>query len=206
MKYQNLATIVLTAALAFCAIAARADHRVNPPRMTQTVPMAPGVVHHVGMKEFDSIEEAAVFAMARIYEWSHYYEAGGVIGKLADGKFAVSRPYTNWSGKQVDLENAYDPDNYPAGTQIVGDYHQHPCNSNRFVPGVFSPNDLKEYRIFRVEGFVLDMCTGNVHAFKPGVDKELDPGETAGRIIGKIPVDGKVTDTDIPVRDGSEDE
>ncbi len=196
-------TLLLIAVLAFCS-AARADHLPLPPRTAPTVPMAPGVHAPGRIKEFETLYEAAVYAEAMAYSWSHYYEAGGVIVQLEDGKFAISRLFTQWNGKSVDLETAYDPDNFPRGSKIVGDYHQHPCNTNNFIPGEFSGADLRSYRISGVEGFVLDMCTGKVHAFKPGVDPRPQDDEdpnAAGRIIGKIPVDGKVTDTDVSVID-----
>lgn len=142
--------------------------------------------------EFGSIEEAAVYALKNAYDISHYYEVGGVLTRLPNGKFAIGLPSTNWSGVAVSID--YDPEDYVG--VIVGDYHQHPCNPHNFIPQSFSPQDLLEYRIHHVEGFMLDMCTGKVHAFLPGKDvRTPDDGITEGRIVGRIPVTGVVTDT-----------
>lgn len=141
---------------------------------------------------FGTINEAAVKAAEMMYGISHYYEIGGVITVLGNGRFAIGVPQTDWSGRSVEIN--YDPDQFHG--VIVGDYHMHPCNTHNFIPESFSPADLKEYRVYHVEGFMLDACTGKVHAFMPGQDKRNPDSETTeGRIIGKIPVDGKVTDT-----------
>lgn len=163
----------------FAAIAAVATlaYAKTPPKLT----------------EFNTAEEAAVLALTDAYAISHYYEVGGVIIRQANGKFTVGVPFTQYSGASVEID--YDPERYTG--MIVGDYHTHPCNTNKFIPNSFSPNDLQQYRTYHTEGFLLDMCTGKIHAFKPGIDKRNpDDEDTEGRIIGRIPVDGKVTDTD----------
>lgn len=142
---------------------------------------------------FDSLEEAAVYALSISYRLSHYYEVGGVLVKIGD-KYAIGAPHTDWSGDSLEFGEDHDPDLYTG--VIVGDYHTHPCNSHTHVVSQFSPQDLLGYRMFHVQGFMGDLCTGDVHTFVPGVDKRPDEydGTSPGRIVGKFKVDGQVLD------------
>jgi len=186
MKRLAVATLVLTAALAFCAVAARAaEHQAT------AVLTAP--VHEP--TSFETMNEAAVYALKLAYSLSHYYEIGGVITML-DGKYLIGYPTTDFSGVSVDLNAVLDPGHYKG--VIVANYHTHPCNSNTREPAVFSPEDLHEDRAFRYPGYMADFCTGDVHLYQPGVDKlPADAGREGwlGTVIGHFPVDGLVLDS-----------
>jgi hypothetical protein len=172
MKYQVLATIVLVAALAFCAVAARAQ--VPAPTL------------------FDSMEEAAARALASGYHsfsLADYYEFGGVITKVGD-KFAVGYPRTDIDGGSVELDE--NPAHY-AGV-IVATYHTHICMPRRFVPHSFSADDLDASDGNKLIGFMGDLCTGKIHEYAPGRDvRPADHDEEYdGRVVGTFPVDFKV--------------
>lgn len=148
---------------------------------------------------FESANEAAVYALKSAYDkHPHYYEYGGIIVRTPNGKFGASRPMTE--GHASDTEINEDNEAYEGSYPIVGDYHTHPC-INGFVPGVFSPTDLKSARSYRLSTYILDECTGDVHYWEPGMpydNTSLEPEEVlmgiqvaVGKIVGHIPVDGK---------------
>lgn len=170
---------------------------------------APALVIHAP-HVFDSANEAAVSALAKAYELSPYYEHGGVILRGADGKFRASYPATDYHGDSLEIDE--DPLPYTEYGTVVATYHTHPCLPLSHVPDVFSPQDLKSDRITNHEGFLLDTCSGEVHAFMPGVDK-IEPhevhdllelvlgneGATAkGRIVGHVSVTGARLETATP--------
>ncbi len=128
---------------------------------------------------FDSPEEAAVHILELAYQHLPYFEVGGVITRVSPGKYAIGKPHTDYSGHSVEIEE--DPDAYQG--VIVATYHTHPCLDHTHIPGEFSDEDMKSTRITGHEGFMADLCTGEVHAAKPGIDTEAK-----GRIVGKFPV------------------
>lgn len=137
--------------------------------------------------EFDSANEAAIYALQRAYDLHPQYEVGGVIVQL-DDKFKVGNPHTDFSAAFVGTDVDH-PEHYKG--KIIGDYHTHICLTKSFVPGDFSPTDLNDYAEMHVEGFMLDTCTGDVHAFKTGVDVRYpDAADTVGRIVGHVNVTG----------------
>jgi hypothetical protein len=150
--------------------------------------------------EFDSMNEAAAYALQAAYkDHPHYYEFGGVIVQGADGKFMVSAPAGLYHADNTEIDE--DPESYELLGRIVGDYHTHPCMEG-YVPDVFSPADLHSMRSYGRPGYILDECTGDVHLWEPGVDgyttDGLNPIEVImgvkiakGRIVGHVPVDGK---------------
>lgn len=135
---------------------------------------------------YDSIEEAAVAAETLAYSRTSLYETGGVITQEGS-KFRVSVPRTDWSAAHVGTD--HEPNHYRG--KIVGDYHTHICLTKSFVPADFSAPDLNSYEVNHEQGFMLDTCTGDVHAFIPGVDHRYrDSEDTVGRIIGHVAVTG----------------
>jgi hypothetical protein len=153
-------------------------------------------------KFFPSADAAALYVVTKIYEHSHYYEYGGVIGKGPKG-YALSAPTTLHHGTDVTINE--DPDSY--SFPIVATYHVHPC-LRHVVPSVFSPQDLAGARTTSHPAYVLDECTGALHYWAPG-DGYLSEGEllelgispielrngvliSPGKIVGKILVDGAV--------------
>jgi hypothetical protein len=154
------------------------------------------------VKYFDTMDEAAIYVLGKIYEKSHSYEFGGVILKTPKG-YAISMPTTQHHGLDVSFDE--DPEDFEF--PIVATYHVHPCLKNAF-PSVFSPQDLAGSRVTKTPGYVLDECTGAVHYWAPGdgyldADGVLKLGVnpialmqgiqlSPGRIVGFIPVDGIV--------------
>lgn len=148
--------------------------------------------------EFDSMNEAAVYGLQIAYSWTPAYERGGVVTKLADGKFAVSIPRTEYAGDHVDIDE--DPDLYQ-GT-IVATYHTHPCLPTSHVPSMFSPDDLKMARAAGHVSFIADLCTGFVHRWQPGDSYDQFPSDNPtfkalfspqvanGKLVGRITVNG----------------
>jgi hypothetical protein len=154
-------------------------------------------------KYFKTELEAALYAVDKIYSWSHYYEYGGVIVKSKQG-YAVSRPTTQHHGMDVNFDD--DPESFEF--PITATYHVHPCLKDAF-PSVFSPQDMAGSRITKTPGYVLDECTGALHYWAPGdgymsADDLLKLGVdpiavlvqgvqlSPGKIVGTIVVDGTV--------------
>jgi hypothetical protein len=140
---------------------------------------------------FETMNEAAVKAMEYSYHVSHYYEVGGVITKLPNGKFAMGAPITDFSGDSI-AEIDFDPLDYHG--EIVASYHTHPCNSHTHVPSMFSPEDMHSDRSHHTVGYVANLCTGDVMRHDPSTDHPNPHNGWAGTVIGKIPVDGAVLD------------
>lgn len=148
-------------------------------------------------KFFPTADAAALYVVSKIYERSHYYEYGGVIGKGPEG-YALSQPRTQHHGE--DVEFSEDPESY--NFPIVATYHVHPCIRGA-IPSVFSPQDLAGARTAKTPAYVLDECTGALHYWAPGdgyLNEEqliqLDAFENVqlspGKIVGHIKVDGAV--------------
>jgi hypothetical protein len=143
---------------------------------------------------YDTLEEAGVHGVLRAYECSHAYECGGPIAMRPDGKFVVGPVKSTYSGDSVELSHGV-----PAGWILVADYHTHPCNNTSHAVSFFSPQDIAGYELRKIVGFMGDLCTGDVHEFRPGVDSpngDPIPGEPGywlshGRVVGQIQVDGK---------------
>jgi hypothetical protein len=167
-------------------------HRPIKIRLAQQVAPPTQVVKHGG--PFDSPVEAALDALSYVYQHLPYYEAGGVVLEH-EGKYYTSKPVTDFVGASVHLDE--DPASYP-GSRIVATYHNHPCLDKTFVPGEFSPQDLRTSRVSNTAGYMLDFCTGELHVWDPKID---DNNNVIGRIVGHVPVrsitmpeDGSITD------------
>jgi hypothetical protein len=142
--------------------------------------------------------EAAMMAFAAAYnDHPHYYEYGGIIVKMPNGRFNPSKPVTDGHNDNIEIDE--DNESYDGHFPIVASYHTHPCMAG-YVPGVFSPADLHSSRVSNRPGYILDECTGDVHYWAPGdpYDKPTDALEAlmgvelaTGKIVGHIPVDGK---------------
>lgn len=136
--------------------------------------------------EYDSLNEAAAAALAGAYAKSATYEVGGVLTQEGD-KFRVGYPSTDFSGAWVSFDNV---ESHYRG-KIVGTYHTHMCLKKHFIPESFSGADMDGDEKDNVEGFMLDTCTGDIHAYKPGVDVRYPRNQlTVGRIVGHVPVTG----------------
>jgi hypothetical protein len=148
--------------------------------------------------EFATLTEAAMAGLALSAQTSPYYEYGGQILLLPNGKYAYATPETTYEGDHMAVSQ--DPDDYQRG-KIVAHYHTHPCLPYSHIIDKFSDGDLRSYRIVNRPGYMLDMCTGDVHFWAPGdsVDTRGTFSETTievhktsvGKIVGHIPVPGK---------------
>jgi hypothetical protein len=105
-------------------------------------------------------------------------------------------PDTDYSGDRVSY--SADPDDYKG--KLVASYHTHPCLPDSHVPGVFSGNDIQGFRVFNRPGFLLDLCTGDVHYWAPG--DPVEPrfsGNGLGDLRGELVAKGKiVAHIDVP--------
>jgi hypothetical protein len=167
----------------------------NPPIHTQSkgVPIKL-VPSEPSLRLFNTMNEAALYALQDAYHDSHYYEVGGVITRVGD-KFAVGAPRTDWSGDSVEIDD--DPADYHG--VIVASYHTHPCNPTSHVPALFSPNDLRSDRSLGHTGYMADLCTGIVTMYDPLTD--VVPVVTrivgwSGHMVGQFHVDGVALDAD----------
>lgn len=160
------------------------------------------------MEAPDTANEAAVLALKNAYDnHPHYYEYGGVIVQMKNGKFNASMPTSDHHADNMEIDE--DPEAYDEQDPIVADYHTHPCIEG-YIPGVFSPADLRSMREERHGGYILDECTGDVHYWAPGDGYDPPPAEVVeklgptfaglfarrnqiatGKVVGRIPVDGK---------------
>jgi Domain of unknown function (DUF4329) len=152
-----------------------------------------------GPRGYDTLEEAGVHASARAYQCSHAYECGGVIAQRPDGKYVVGPIQSTYSGDSLETSSSV-----PAGWKLVANYHSHPCNNESHFTTFFSPIDISNNLSHRITGFMVDLCSGDVHEFDPSKDSPNDtemPDEgrfaTKGRIVGHITVDGKSQEPDL---------
>lgn len=151
------------------------------------------VPQQISTSTFATLNEAAVRALENAYRISHYYEVGGILGKLGV-KYVIGQPTSDVSGDSISVINM-DPLSYKG--VIVATYHTHPCNSNTHLPSVFSPNDTHSDRSYKVIGYMADLCTGKVTMYNPEVDIGLDadsPEGWKGHDVGQFAVDGVVLD------------
>ena len=148
--------------------------------------------HPIALHTYVTAELAAIAALQAVAAKPSglYYEWGGVIVQLED-QFLALPPNTTYEGDHVAIEsNSFAPE-----AKVIGSYHTHPCLPGHDVE-YFSPADLTEALFMHRTVFMGDLCTGNVHEFKPG-DKPDDsrPSSdsediflTKGRIIGQFTV------------------
>jgi hypothetical protein len=135
---------------------------------------------------FDTLHEAAMYAAVRLEQCSHYYECSTFIAKDSHGKFAVGPARTDYSGDSVRISA-----NTPEDWDIVATVHTHPCLEHHY-PGLFSAPDMIGDIVSRTTGYMVDLCTGDVHEFIPGVNKPDDVKIedsmwlSAGAIIGHV--------------------
>jgi hypothetical protein len=103
-----------------------------------------------------------------------------------EGKFALGPVRTDYVSDHVGINRRI-----PEGWTVAADMHSHPCVPNGRTD-VFSESDLITGITTRTVGYMVDLCTGDVHEFVPGerVDEiEIDTGLflTGGKIIGHVP-------------------
>lgn len=138
---------------------------------------------------FNKMDDAGMYAAARLERCSHYYECSGFIVVDPKGKFAVSPVRTDYESDNVRVED----DMAPSDWKVVADFHSHPCIKHHYT-GLFSREDMIGALSSRHTAYMVDMCTGDVHKFIPGLSRvdvtPVDDGSeylSPGNIIGHVP-------------------
>ena len=137
---------------------------------------------------FSSLADAAMYGATRLGQCSHFYECSGfIVIDPKDGKFLMSPVRTDYASDHVQVA-----DRNPEGMKRIADIHSHPCVPQH-VTGKFSPQDMMESITTRTIAFMVDLCTGDVHAFVPGVtkpdeafDDDAEIYMTGGLVIGRV--------------------
>ncbi len=140
-------------------------------------------------RRFNTLHEAALYGAQRLEDCSHYYECSGFIDIDPKGKFVVGPVRTDYNSNNVNIHSQDGPSDW----KLAGDLHSHPCVP-RHDTGLFSPADMIGSLVTRTTSFMVDLCTGDVHEFIPGVTKpdEVHGGGagdiwmTPGNIIGRV--------------------
>ena len=136
-------------------------------------------------KHFATLHEAVMYNAARLERCSIYYECAGVIAIDPHGKFVTSAVHSDYAGDHVSMSHTI-----PEGWVLAADMHSHPCVPHH-APNMFSPQDMIDSIISRTVSYMVDLCTGAVHEFVPGVTKpdqtEVDGiWMTEGKIVGYV--------------------
>lgn len=138
--------------------------------------------------EFDNPILAAIagFKLIAAKPTALYYEWGGEIALMPNGKFAALAPNTSFSGDHVHI----DRNDFGLNAVIVGHYHTHPCLPDHWAE-YFSVPDMDEVVFGRLSAFMGDFCSGNVHAFFHGDKPDVEVTNhgvylTKGRIVGQF--------------------
>lgn len=128
------------------------------------------------------------------------YEYSGIIVRRPNGTYAWSAyPHSDWSVDSVRLDPQ---DMLLPGDTLAGVYHSHPCMPESHYSGLLSKPDVLMAYVYGVPMFMVDMCTGDVHAYDPFKDRIKDTAVTVsgydsechkvsmvlptGRIVGNI--------------------
>lgn len=144
-----------------------------------------------------SLDDVARAALIEAYNCGEQRrECGGVIYERA-GKYWYTTPVTDDKAFRVSLPMEAEP--APKGSRMVADYHNHICSShNKQFAAFFSMGDALVNATFKVVGYMLDGCSGNIHRFDPAIDdvddEEVDLTDgrkfylTIGHISGWIDI------------------
>lgn len=161
----------------------------NPPIPPEAFPAIQYFKQHSALnwKKFDSLREAAIYGAQRLEQCSQYYECSGFIVTNKDGKFLMSPVRTDYASDHVHVT-----ERNPTETKRVADIHSHPCVPEH-VTNKFSPEDMIGAITSRTTAYIVDLCTGDVHEFLPGVtkpDEEYDEDAeiwmSGGTVIGHV--------------------
>lgn len=161
----------------------------NPGDMQRQTP--DGVIQQLNgtsaWHRFDTLQLAAMYAAVRLEQCSYYYECSTFIAKDPNGKFAVGPARTDYSGDSVRIRA-----NAPEDWDVVATVHTHPCIEGHF-PNLFSSQDMAGSIMAHTIGYMVSLCTGDVHEFDYMIDSPNnvhleDEGVwlSAGRVIGRV--------------------
>ena len=124
-----------------------------------------------------TIEQASRAALIDAYNCGEQkQECGGVIYVSTDSKprFTYTVPITDHRAFGVTIPYLYSVA-APAGRRLVADYHNHICSPhNKDFAQFFSYGDASVNEGFKVIGYMLDGCTGNIHRYDPAQDARDD--------------------------------
>ncbi|MGH7751060.1 MAG: hypothetical protein ACREQ5_40785, partial [Candidatus Dormibacteria bacterium] len=115
---------------------------------------------------FETMQEAATYAIQESYDFSTQFEYGGMILKGPNNEYRVTIPYTIGADDHMLIKHIHQLGPYNG----VADYHTHPCMPYTHIPGLFSDPDITDYITNGLIGYMGDLCTGNVHEFNADID------------------------------------
>jgi hypothetical protein len=159
---------------------------VETPMSVETIRAMEQILSTQAWHRFTSLDKAAMYGAARLELCSHYYECSATIVIDSRGRYAVSPLHTDYASDHVQVIRSG-----PSDWEVAADLHSHPCLPHH-ATAVFSPEDMSYAITKRTTAYMVDMCTGNVHKFVPGVtkqDEELiddDVWLSGGKIIGQV--------------------
>ena len=160
-----------------------------PPDLGKLLALLGGadVVSTGDWKRFDTLHEAVLYSAARLEQCSKYYECSSFFVKDDHGKIAVGPTRSDYASDHVSIRP-----NAPDSWEILATIHSHPCIPNHY-PNVFSPQDMMGSYMTKTTGYMVSLCTGEIHEFIPGKnapnDVHLDDEDiwvSAGTIVGHV--------------------
>ena len=142
--------------------------------------------HHFGIRHgvlvlaailtsYLTIEAASRAALIDAYNCGEQkQECGGVIYADPREHFTYTVPITDHRAFGVTIPYLYSVAP-PDGARLVADYHNHICSKhNRDFSQFFSYGDASVNDGFKIIGYMLDGCTGNIHRYDPSQDPRDD--------------------------------
>lgn len=121
------------------------------------------------LPKYDTMADAAIAAAKALVKCSTDYECAATIAETPDEKYVVGPVVTMFSGDQSQFNFGA-----PEPLIAVSHIHSHPCNPSSHANSYFSPPDMINYAVHRIPGFMLDMCTGDVHEFPLGARMDIE--------------------------------
>jgi hypothetical protein len=98
-------------------------------------------------------------------------ECGGVVFMRPDGSYAYTAPVTSGKPFGVDLSGPY----ASAPGPVVADYHVHICSvHNAPFADFFSASDAIANQGLHTVGYMLSLCSWNIHRYDPSQDDADD--------------------------------
>lgn len=134
---------------------------------------------------FLTLDDAAVHALTLAKQTCDLrYECGGVIRQTREG-YVVSPLVSSQKPFNLDLREPYGD-----GVDVVADFHTHICSVHNLpFAAFFSTTDADVDDGLHIRGYMLDLCTGNIHRYIPGEDdrddEEVDfkPHQDGSRLV-----------------------
>ena len=185
---MNKLALALSTLFASAALA-QAPAGGAPPDLSKLLSLLNGAegVSTGEWKRFDTLHEAVVYEAGRLEQCSHYYECSSFFMKDPAGKIAVGPTRSDYASDHVSIRP-----NGPEDWTLLATIHSHPCIPNHY-PNLFSPQDMMGSVMTKTTGYMVSLCTGDIHEFIPGKtpmdDVHLDDEDiwlSAGNIVGHV--------------------